>query len=184
MVDQETCESGVPTQDGSKSSKSKENSWLTQPTIRLSKLNPQRMKKVIKLLSTIETETPRTMPTKDGRLSMLTKLRLSGPRASTRSSDSTSTDHSTSDQECQCKELLSATVPTMSGSRDGERMSEPSNGTSMRCPRLSRITTGSPTHLISKATEDQATSDVPQPTQDGGRCSDTKELLLETRKER
>jgi hypothetical protein len=73
------------------------------------------MKKVQLLLSTIEMETKPTMPTRDGRLSILIKLKPLELRVSTRNSDSISTDHSTSDQECQCKELLSATVPTMSG---------------------------------------------------------------------
>jgi ribosome assembly protein YihI (activator of Der GTPase) len=129
-------------------------------------------------------ETVRTTLTKDGRLSMLTKLKLLELRDSTSNSDSTSTDLSTSDQECQCKELPSATVPTMSGSRDGERTSEHNNGTSMKSQRPSRITTGSPIPLIFNQMVVQATSDAPIPTQDGGRCSDMKELLSETRKVR
>jgi hypothetical protein len=136
------------------------------------------MRKVRPLLSTIKTETIKTMPTKDGRLSTLTKLIRSEPRDSTKNSVSISTDHSTSDPECQCKELLSAMVPTMSGSRDGERMLMPNNGSSMRFQRPSRTTTGSLTHLTSNQTEDQAISDALQPTLDGGRCSDTKELQL------
>jgi len=142
------------------------------------------MMKVKLLLSTTEMETILTMPTRDGRLSILTKhLRLE-PRDSTRNSVSISTDHSISDPECQCKELLNATELTTFGSRDGERMSEPNNGTSMKSLRLSRTTTGRLTHLISNPTEDQAISDALLPTQDGGRCSDTKVPQLSTRKER
>jgi hypothetical protein len=53
--------------------------------------------------------------TKDGRSSMLTKQRPLELRVSTRNSVSISTDHSTSDQECHSRELLSATVLTTSG---------------------------------------------------------------------
>jgi hypothetical protein len=42
----------------------------------------------------------------------------------------------------------------------------------MKSPRQSRTTTGSLTHLISKATETLPTLDVPLPTQDGGNSSD------------
>jgi hypothetical protein len=124
------------------------------------------------------------MSNKDGRSSMSTRLPRLEPRASTRSSVSTSTDHSTSDQECQCKELLNATVPTMFGWRDGERTPMPNNGTSMKSQRPSRTTTGSHTHLTSSLMEVQATSDVLQPTQDGGNSSSTKVLPLLTREVR
>jgi hypothetical protein len=87
---------------------------------------------------------------------------------------SISTDHSISDQDCHSKELLSATVLTTSGLRDGERMLLPSSGTSMVSPRLSRTITGNHTHLTFNQTEDHPTSDVPLPTQDGGNSSDTK----------
>jgi hypothetical protein len=72
----------------------------------------------------------------------------------------------------------------MSGSRDGERMLLPSNGTSMVSLRLSRTITGNHTHLTFNPTEDQTTSDVPLPTQDGGNSSDYKVPQLSTRKER
>jgi hypothetical protein len=52
---------------------------------------------------------------KNGRLFMSIKPNQSEPRDSTRNSVSISTDHSMSDQECQCKESLSATVLTMFG---------------------------------------------------------------------
>jgi hypothetical protein len=55
-------------------------------------------------------------------------------------------------------------------------MSMPSNGTSMKSLRLSRITTGNPTLLIFNPMEDQATSDAQPQIQDGGKCSDTKVL--------
>jgi hypothetical protein len=55
------------------------------------------------------------MQTKDGKLSMLTKLERSELRVSIKSLDSTLTDHSISDQECQCKELPNATVQATFG---------------------------------------------------------------------
>jgi len=109
---------------------------------------------------------------------MLIKLKSLEPRVSTKSSVYISIDHSILDQECQCKELLSAMVQTMSGSRDGERMSRLSSGTSMRFQRPSRTTTGSHTLLTSNLTEDHPISDVQLPTQDGGNFSDTKEPQL------
>jgi hypothetical protein len=96
-----------------------------------------------------------TVPTKDGRYSILTRRQRLKPRDSMKNSDSISIDHSTLDQDCQCKELLSATVPTMSGSEDGERMLLANNGSSMRFQRQSRVSNGNITHLISKETEDQ-----------------------------
>jgi hypothetical protein len=68
----------------------------------------------------------------------------------------------------------------MSGSRDGERTLLLNNGSSMRFQRPSRTTTGRATHLISKETVDLPTQDVLLPTQDGGNCSELKELSLET----
>jgi hypothetical protein len=68
---------------------------------------------------------------------------------------STSTDHSTSDQECHSRELLNVLELTMSTLRDGETMLRDNNGTSMVSPRPLRITNGSLTHSISKAMVDQ-----------------------------
>jgi len=126
----------------------------------------------------VETTSREAQSTNDGRSSMSIRLMPSELRDSTKTLGSTSTDLSTLDLECQCKELLSATVPTMSGSRDGERTLLLSNGTSMRFLRPSKTTTGNPIHLTFKATEVQPTSDVPLPTQDGGNYSNTKMLLL------
>jgi hypothetical protein len=114
----------------------------------------------------------------------LIKLKLSKPRESTRTSVSMSTDHSTLSPNFHSTELLNATVPTMSGSRDGETTLKPNNGTSMESQRPSRTTTGDPTLLTSNQTEDQAISDAPLPTQDGGNSSDMRVASLSMRKER
>jgi hypothetical protein len=97
-----------------------------------------------------------------------------------RNSVSISTDHSTLDQDFQCRELLNAMEPTMSGSRDGERMLLLNNGSSMRSQRQSRITTGSLIHLKSKATAALQMLDALVPTQDGGNYSELMDLSLET----
>ena len=123
-------------------------------------------------------------PTRNGRLSILIKLNLLDLKDLTKSLVSISTDHSISDQECQCRESKNALEPTMLPSRDGERMSNNNNGTLMKSPRPSRTTTGSLTHLTSKATEDLQISDVLQLTQDGGNSSNTKMPLSPMRKER
>ena len=115
---------------------------------------------------------------------MLTKQRLSDLKDLTRNLVSISTDHSTLDQECQCRELLNAMVPIMFGSEDGERMLLDNNGSSMKSQRLSRITNGSLTHLTSKEMEHQLTLDAPLPTQDGGNSLDTKIHLSPMKKER
>jgi hypothetical protein len=59
---------------------------------------------------------------KNGKSYMLTNVQKIEERASTKSLDFISTDHSTSDQDFHSKESLSATELTMSGSRDGEEM--------------------------------------------------------------
>jgi hypothetical protein len=74
--------------------------------------------------------------------------------------------------------------PTTYGLRDGERMLLLNNGTSMRFQRLSKTTTGSHTHLTSKEMVDPLTSDAQLQTQDGGKCSDTRTLLLQTKEEK
>jgi len=110
-----TCKSGLPILDGSKYSCSKVSTLSTQPTIRSLKSKTKRMRKVKQSLSTQEMVIRTTMPTKDGRSSMLIKLKSSELRVSTKSLVSISTDHSISDQECQCKELPNAMEPTTFG---------------------------------------------------------------------
>jgi hypothetical protein len=68
----------------------------------------------------------------------------------------------------------------MFGSRDGERMLLPNNGSSMKFQRPLRTTTGNHTHLISKEMVTLQMQDAQLPTQDGGNYLDLMELSLET----
>jgi len=73
---------------------------------------------------------------------------------------------------------------TTLSSEDGETMLLLSNGTSMEFPKLSRTTIGNPILLIFNPMEVQITSDALPPTQDGGKCSDSKTTTSSTREER
>jgi len=106
-----TCKSGAQTLDGSKYSNSEMDKLLIHTMTRSSQLMEPRMRKD-KELSSMATKRELT---KSGRLSMLIKPSQIEPRDSTRNSASTSTDHSMLDQECLCKESLSAMVLTMFG---------------------------------------------------------------------
>jgi len=182
LVEPTTCKSGAPTQDGSKFSSMRRTNLSTGRAAKFLKSRLQRMMKEHQLAFTVTTEEE----TNNGQSSILTKLTKIEPRVLIQNSDSTLIDHSISDLDFHSKELLNATELTMSGSRDGETMLDNNSGTSMKSPRLSRITTGSLTHLTSNPTVDQATSDALLPTQDGGRCSDMTIQLqpLITREER
>jgi len=158
--------------DGSNCSDMKNHNSLIGQITKLS-LSMERKTRKAKQLSSMAT---RIEETRDGELCILIKQKLLKQRDSTRNSDSISIDLSISDQDSQCKELLSATVPTMSGLEDGERTLLPNNGTSMRSQRPSRTTNGSHTHLISKETEDLPTLDAQPLIQDGGNYSRKKAL--------
>jgi hypothetical protein len=68
--------------------------------------------------------------TRDGRSSILTKLKRSKKRDLTRTSASTSTDHSTLFQDYQCKEFVKLMETTMSILEDGSRTRTNRNGPS------------------------------------------------------
>jgi hypothetical protein len=120
----------------------------------------------------------------NGMLSILIKQMVLKQRVSIKTLVSMLTDHSISFQNFHSTELLSATVLTTSGLGGGERTHLPSNGISMESPRLSRTTNGNHTLLTFNQTEDQAISDAPLLTQDGGNSSDMKVDSLSTKKER
>jgi hypothetical protein len=107
-------------------------------TIRYSQLKEAKMKKELQSLSRGIT----TKPTRNGRLSTLTKQRRNQLQESMRTSDGTLTDHSTSDPECSSIELLKPTVTTGSILEDGSRTEMPSFGNSMLLTRHSIPVTG------------------------------------------
>jgi hypothetical protein len=95
-------ESGALTQIGGRSSGTEEKTSLTSIIERYLMFHMEKMLK--DKLSGFGTDIIR--PIRDGELSMLTKLRRKEEVDTTVNTDSTSTELSTSDQECQCKELL------------------------------------------------------------------------------
>ena len=106
-----TCRSGAPTLDGSNSSSTKRVNSSIGPTIRFLMSLQAKMKKVKQLVS----KTTLARATRNGEFYILTKLPRLKPRDSTKNSVSISIDHSTSDQDFQCKELLNAMVLTTFG---------------------------------------------------------------------
>jgi hypothetical protein len=93
---------------------------------------------------------------KDGELSILIKLKRPPLKVLTRNSDGTLTDHSTLSHNFHSTESLRCSVVPTSSSRDGERMLDNNNSSSMRFLRLSETTTGRTIALIFKETEDPA----------------------------
>jgi hypothetical protein len=83
-----------------------------------------------------------TVPTRDGKSYTLTKLNQYQRRDSTKNSDSMSTDHSTSSQDSQSRELFNATVPLMSDSTDTSRTERINSTTSSQLARLSDLNNG------------------------------------------
>jgi hypothetical protein len=97
QVNLPTCKFGKPTLDGGNSSSMKDNSSPISKTERYLISRETKIKKAIALLSGRDMEEE----TKDGRLPIPTKLPRRSRRDSTPTSDSTSTDHSTSDLDSQ-----------------------------------------------------------------------------------
>jgi hypothetical protein len=96
------CRSGALTLNGSKSSNIRTNTLSIQQTKEFSMLCIQKMKKVKQSEFLLEMRKLKVeQPTRDGRLSILIKLHQLDLKDLTKSSVSTSIDHSISDQECQ-----------------------------------------------------------------------------------
>jgi hypothetical protein len=136
------------------------------------------MKKDKQLVSRIILETL----TRDGRSSILIRLKKQRLRDSTKNSASTSIDHSTLSHNFHSTELLRCSEELKWSSRDGERIQDNNNSGSMKSPRPSETTTGRTTALISKATEEAITLELLVSTQDGGNCSRKMENSLSMRK--
>jgi hypothetical protein len=106
------------------------------------------MFKVVKMLKDKEfgSGADTIRPTRDGELPMLTSTKRKKERDITETTDSISPDHSTSDQECQCKELLRESE-VMLDSEDGERTKNNNNSSSILLLRQSSLKTQNPGHL-------------------------------------
>jgi hypothetical protein len=96
--------------------------------------------------------------TRDGELSMLTNIPRLEQVDGIKNMDSISIDHSTSDQECQCGELLIMFQIIL----DSEDMSKVENGIKpshlIECLTQSNLSTPNPIHFTSTATEVAHTS--------------------------
>ena len=131
------------------------NSSSTGRTAKFLMYQVQRMLKAKQLSSGRNTEEP----TRDGKLSILMKLKSHKKRDFMVNSDSTSTDHSTLFQDFQCTEFSKLLEPTMSVSRDILRAELHNNSFSMESPRLLEATTGRTTLWKSNPTEVQPMSE-------------------------
>jgi hypothetical protein len=149
MVNHKNSECTAPTLTGGRSSNTEENISSTSKTRRQSMSTKERMVKDKKLSCGRNT----TDGTKDGELSIKTNIPRSNQRVTTPSSDSISVDHSTSDQECQCKELLNVLATPILDIRDMPRVERHNNGSSMEEARLSKVTTGRTEQSKSPAVE-------------------------------
>jgi hypothetical protein len=132
------CRSGAPTLDGGNCSDTKEDSSLTCGIIESLTFLEEKMLKLKRLLFGRDT----VAETRNGRCNMLTKQRMLKRRDLLVTSVSMPTDHSTSDQDSQCKESWSASEPIISLLEDGERIHWHNNGTSTQFQRLSDLSNG------------------------------------------
>jgi hypothetical protein len=123
---------------GGKSSSIEVKTSSTFRTERFLMLREAVIQKDKKFLSGTDT----TEPTRDGESSILIKLERTEPRVTTTNGASISADHSTSDQDSQCKESLNASVLTTSSLRDMLQEERPNNSGSMKSARPSDPTTG------------------------------------------
>jgi len=167
--------------DGGKSSHTRMNTSSTGRAENASMLQEAKMRKELQLLYITNT----TVTTKDGLYFMLIKPTRLQLKDSAKTSDSTSTDHSTLSQDSHSRELLSATVLTTSGLEDIERTSLHNNTSSIMSPRLLDLNNGRTMPWKSNPTEDQPifiSYQISNP--DGGNSSDSRMDSLSTRKER
>jgi hypothetical protein len=110
--------------------------------------------------------------TRDGELSMLTKQARKELRDMTVNMDSILIEHSISDQDFHSRELLKLSL-TILDSEDGITEEEDNKlGSSIEYRIPSSLNTPNHTQSTWQATVVILTSELPQPTQDGGRCSE------------
>jgi len=117
--------------------------------------------------------------TRDGKSSILIKQPRFLRKELTRPSDSMSIDHSILSQDFQLRELLKLKETTTSLSRDTRKEELLNNGGSIQFPRQSDLITGRTTAWkFHQMEEPMMLESQVQSIQDGGSCSDSKELIL------
>jgi hypothetical protein len=134
----------------------------------------------------METETPKEtkllsgedtmVQIRDGLLPILIKLLRKQPLDTRANGASISADHSTSDQDSQCRELLNVSVLTILSLRNGPREEKLSNSDSMLLPRPLEVCTG----LLTFSQWKELTLDAEPSTQDGSNSSNGKLHSSET----
>jgi hypothetical protein len=128
----------------------------------------ERMLKDNKLLSGIDTMDS----TRDGELSIPTKLPRKEDLDSIENMDSISTEHSTSDLDSQCGELLKLFLTTLDSEDSTTQEEDNKLGSSTESRIPSSQNTPNPTQSTWQATTAIPTSELLLPTQDGGKCSE------------
>jgi hypothetical protein len=97
--------------------------------------------------------------TRDGRSSMKMRKKEKLAKDLMKTSVSTSIDHSISDLDFQCKELLSVSEPTMLSLNHGFKIESHSNSSSIMLARLSDLNNGRTMLWKSKAMEETTISE-------------------------
>jgi len=146
---------GAQTLDGGNYSALKEDSSPTCGIIESSMSLMEKMQNINQLLSTREM----VRGTRNGRFSILMKQLRDKKKVLSLTSVSMLTDHSTSDQDSQCKESWSVLEPTISPSRDGERTPLPNSGTSIQYQRPLDLNNGRTVQWKFKAMVEVLTSE-------------------------
>jgi len=150
MVEAIQCKSQALTPTGGRSSDMKESNSSTGITERHLMFQVERMLKDNQFGSGVSM----VEPTRDGRFSILTKHQRFQLKDLTKNTDSTLTDHSTSDQDFQWRDSLRCTETPTCQSWDGimeERHN--SNGPSIKSKRFSETITGRTISLKSNQVE-------------------------------
>jgi hypothetical protein len=153
---------------GGKSSSIEVKTSSTFRTERFLMLREAVIQKDKKFLSGTDT----TEPTRDGESSILIKLERTEPRVTTTNGASISADHSTSDQDSQCKELPKLYLTILDSEDITFQERDNKLGNSIESPIPSSLTTPDHTQSTWQATTAIPTSELLLPTQDGGKCSE------------
>jgi hypothetical protein len=151
---QKICGLLLQLQNGGKSGGEEDNTSLTSRTIRHLMSSKERMLKDKRSLLGKNTMDL----TRDGELCMLTQQRKKEQADGIKNTDSISIDHSTSDQECQCGELL-IMFPIILDSEDMSKVeNDIKHSNLIECLTLSSLSIPNPIHFTSTVTEVDHTS--------------------------